>query len=220
MNKPNLFQYSGGIIVLKFQVSRNRSRMALAGLAAFSALAMSVPDVAIAAERASYVLFSPGSESVTMSGSSEDVRRARALRSGNEPLLYVRRGSAAYVIRDAATLRQAKAIFEPQEALGARQAELGSRQAALGERQARLGAEQARLGSRQADATPRQAAELARQQSEFGRRQGELGRLQATLGEQQSRLGEEQNRLSRIAGDKLQALLADALRRGVARRAN
>ena len=220
MNKPDLLQYPGGIIVLKLPVPRDRSRIALAGLAALSALAMALPDVAGAAERASYVLLSPGSESVTMSGSSEDVRRARALRSGNEALLYVRRGPAAYVIRDAATLRQVKAIFEPQEALGARQAELGSQQAELGERQARLGAEQARLGSRQANATPRQAAELARQQSELGRRQGELGRLQAALGERQSRLGEEQNRLSRIAGDKLQALLADALRRGVARRVN
>jgi hypothetical protein len=195
-------------------------RIALAGLAALCALAISAPPAASAGDRASYVLFTPGSDSTSMSGSMDDLRRARALRAGSEALLYMREGAAAYVIRDPATLRQAKAIFEPQEALGARQSELGSRQAALGARQAELGAEQARIGSRQAEATPGEAAELAAQQGELGRRQGELGEQQAALGEQQDVLGREQDRLGRIANDKLQALLADALRRGLAQRVN
>ena len=200
-------------------LARHRRRVALAGLAALSAAAMPLATPAAkAASSPSYVLFEPGSESVSMSGSTDDIRRARALRAGNEALLYVREGGAAYVIRDPATLREARATFEPQEALGARQAELGSRQAALGERQAQLGEEQARLGSRQAEATPRQAAALAQQQSELGRRQGELGEQQAVLGQQQSALGREQSRLAGIAREKLRGLLAEALRRGVAQR--
>lgn len=193
---------------------------ALLGLAAMIPLQ---PTAAVAGEsedRTSYVLFSQDSRDVTMSGSTEDIERARALRSGREALLYVRQGGAAYVIRDPATLRRARLIFEPQEALGARQAELGSRQAALGGLQAQLGAQQARLGAQQASASPGRVAELGRQQAVLGRRQDELGRRQNALGTQQSALGREQARLAREADSKFRALLADAMRSGVARRVN
>ncbi len=192
-------------------------RISMAVLAALSGLFMLIhPAAAMAGggpsgDRTSYVLFSEGSRSTTMSGSTEDLSRARALRKGSEALLYVRQGGAAYLIRDAATLRRAEAIFEPQQALGARQAELGSRQAALGSRQAALGAQQARLGARQASASPRQ-------QEALGRRQEELGRQQDALGRQQDALGRQQDALGREADAKFRALLADALERGVARR--
>ncbi len=192
-----------------------QGRVLLALLAAFSAL---IAAPAAAADGASYVLFAEGSRSTTMSGSTEDLSRARALRSGQEAMLYVRQGDAAYVVRDPATLRRARAIFAPQEEMGARQAELGSRQAALGSRQAALGAEQARLGARQASATPARAVELGRHQAELGRRQDELGREQNALGARQGALGREQARLAREAEAKLAALLAEALGSGVAQR--
>lgn len=199
-------------------------RFALAVLASLSGLAMLVSLPAVAgssvqpADRTSYILFTQGSRSTTMSGSTEDLGRARAVRVGLEGLLYVRQGGAAYVIRDSATLRRAEAIFEPQNRLGGRQAELGSRQAELGKRQATLGAEQARLGLRQAGATPRQQNELGRQQDELGRRQNALGQQQGVLGRQQSVLGREQARLAREADARFRALVAEALQRGVARR--
>lgn len=170
------------------------------------------------ADRASYVLFTEGSRSTTMSGSTEDMNRARTLREGEEALLYVRQGGAAYVIRDAATLRRAESIFEPQRVLGSRQAELGSRQAELGGRQAALGAEQARLGVRQASASPDRAEELARQQNALGRKQDDLGRQQDALGKQQDALGREQDSLAREAEAKLRTLLGEALQSGAARR--
>lgn len=197
-------------------MTRFRS-LALAGLAALSTAAMSVAPAA-AGDRANYVLFSPGSESVFMSGSTDDVRRARAVRRGGEALLYVREGGAAYVIRDPATLAQARDIFRPQEELGARQGELGRRQGELGRQQGKLGAEQGRLGALQADSSPREAAALAVQQGELGRRQGELGKQQGELGRQQGELGREQARLAGIAQEKLRALVANAIRRGVAQR--
>jgi hypothetical protein len=197
-----------------------RRRLALAALTGLTALAMSVAPAFAADNRTNYVLFSPGSESVSMSGSSDDVRRARALRRGNEALLYVREGDVAYVIRDPATLAQARAIFRPQEEVGARQGELGRRQGELGRQQGLLGAEQGRLGALQANSPPRVAAELAIQQGELGRRQGELGRQQGELGRQQGELGREQERLARIAQDKLRALVADAIRRGISQRVN
>ena len=184
------------------------------------------------ADSVSYVLMAEGSGSSTMSGSIDDLRRAQSLRRGREALLYVRYGGGAYVIRDAATLRQAEAIFAPQQALGRQQAELGSRQAALGTQQARLGAqqarlgaEQARLGSKQAGASPRRAEQLGRQQDALGqqqdalgRQQDELGRQQDALGRQQDALGREQDRLGREAETRIRALVAEAVQRGVAQR--
>lgn len=198
--------------------------IALAGLSALCGLIMLTYSPALeastaqCADRASYVLLAPGSRSSTMSGSMDDLRRARSLRAGSEGLLYVRHCDAAYAIRDAATLRQAQSIFKPQEALGAQQAELGSRQAALGHRQARLGGEQARLGLQQAGAPPRRAAELSRQQEALGRQQDALGRQQDVLGRQQGALGREQERLASEADAKFRALLDEAIQRGVARR--
>lgn len=198
---------------------------ALAALAALSALTMVHAPVVVAgsvqsADRVNYVLFASDSESTSMSGSMADIDRARALRNGREALLYVRKGNAAYVIRDPAILRQAKAIFKPQEELGARQGELGRRQGELGKRQGELGAEQGRLGALQANATPREAGQFAIQQGELGRRQGELGRQQGELGRQQGELGREQARLANIAQGQIRVLIADAIRRGLAQRVN
>jgi hypothetical protein len=204
--------------------SSKSRRIALAMLTAFFGLfALIQPPAAVAGggrspDRTSYVLLAQGSSSSAMSGSMEDLDRARKLRVGREGLLYVRRGEAAYVIRDAATLRRAEAIFEPQQALGAQQAELGSRQAALGSRQAALGAQQARLGARQARASPHRQDALGRQQDELGRRQDALGRQQDTLGHQQDALGREQDRLGREADSRFRALLAEAIERGLAQR--
>lgn len=208
--------------MMRFAASHRRA--VLATVAALSGLVALAGSPSFAAggdqldDRTSYVLMREGSRTTSMSGSTEDLRRARALRAGGEGLLYVRFDGAAYAIRDAATLRQAAAIFEPQERLGAQQAQLGSRQAALGSRQAALGAEQARIGRMQAEASPRRAAELGREQAELGRQQGELGRQQNALGSEQAALGREQSRLAREARPQFRALVAEAIQRGVAQR--
>jgi hypothetical protein len=197
-------------------------RMAVALLSSLAGLAVAIPaGVAANSESRSgdsYVFFTPGGNSSSMSGSRDDWRRAQALRNGKEGLLFVRRGGTAFVIRDAATLRKADAIFEPQRALGAKQAELGSRQADLGARQARLGAEQARFGVQQASSSTDRAEQLRRQQDALGRQQGELGRRQGELGRQQGELGRQQGELARLAEAKLRDLVAEAVQRGVAQR--
>ena len=193
---------------------------ALATLAALSGFLLLISPTDVRAARsgdhASYVLLDEGSQSTTMSGSTDDLDRARALRSGKEALLYARQDGRAYVIRDAATLRRAHSIFEPQRVLGSRQAELGARQAELGGRQAALGAEQARIGALQASASPQRADELGRQQDALGRRQDAFGRQQDELGRQQDALGREQDRLGREAEAKFDTLLAEAIESGVA----
>ena len=204
--------------------SRNALRVSLAAVVAVGGLALLAGPQALAgvgaerSDRTSYVLLTQGSRSSTMSGSMEDLERARGLRRGEEGLLYVRRDGAAWVIRDAATLRRAEAIFEPQRALGARQSALGERQAALGRRQSVLGSEQGRLGARQANATPKEQLALGREQLALGEQQNALGAQQNALGQQQAALGREQARLAREADIAFQALLEDALRRGVAQR--
>ncbi len=200
-----------------------RKYVALVGLAALLALAIVDAPKAVAktfesADQLNYVLFAPNSDSTSMSGSMDDIRRARAYRNGKEALLYVRQNGNAYVIRDAALLREARALFKPQEELGERQGELGRRQGELGKKQAALGAEQARLGALQANARPSEAGQLARRQGELGRRQGELGAQQGELGRQQGELGAEQGRLAQIAHGKLRGLIAEAIRRGLAQR--
>ncbi len=127
-----------------------------------------------------------------------------------------------------------------QADLGSHQAELGSRQAALGAEQAKLGAKQARLGAEQArvardegratsegrevndrlarqqDELSKQQDDLGRQQDELGKKQDELGKQQDDLGEQQDKLGAEQDKLAKEADEKFQALLGDAISRGLA----
>ena len=198
--------------------------VALALMVALAAplASVSVPAAAATQVRTAdgtrYIFLAQGNRSSTMNASTEDLTRVRSLRTGNEALLYVRHRGAAYVIRDAETLRRAEAIFKPQDIIGAQQGELGRRQGELGRRQGELGKEQARLGLLQADARPREQGELGRQQGELGRRQGELGRQQGELGRQQDLLVKEQARLAKEAQAKIEALLADAIRRGLARR--
>ena len=68
------------------------------------------------------------------------------------------------------------------------------------------------------DSTPRQMAALGTQQAALGRRQAELGQHQAALGARQAELGREQARLAELAKPQFRALVAEAIRSGVAQR--
>ena len=169
------------------------------------------------ADRLSYMLMTADGSSHS-SGSSDDFKLAHRYHSGKAPMLFIRADGAAYVIRDPLILRRAEAIMAPQRELGRRQGELGAQQGALGKRQGALGAEQGRLAKLMLDSPARQMGEFGRQQGELGRRQAALGEQQAALGRQQAALGRHQARAAEAARPKLRALLADAIRRGVAQR--
>jgi len=181
------------------------------------AIAPAQSALAEPADRLTYVLLD-GSSDAMMSGSTDDVRRARALSTGQAGLLYVRENGAAYVIRDRAILGRAEAILAPQKELGRRQGALGKQQGELGHQQGALGAEQARIGRLMVNSTPAQMGELGRQQGELGRRQSALGEQQAALGRQQGALGHEQARLAEAAQGQFRALLSEAIHRGLAQR--
>ena len=151
-----------------------------------------------------YVIVSGNSDSVTMSGDSEDARHARALRkkiSGD--FIWFQRDEKSYVIRDPATVDHARKLFAPQEELGKQQEELGKQQEALGEQQEALGkkmeAVRVKVPDMTADIEKLKAEIKALQdggtQEQLGNLQSEIGELQSKIGELQSHAGDEQGKL-------------------------
>ena len=156
-------------------------------------------------------------DTTTMSGSTDDVARARRLRTGDEDLLWFVKDGKEYVVRDAAVLRELSGFWDAvrtvgaeQGKVGARQAEIGARQSEIGVRQARIGAEQANVGARQGDIGVRQATLAARQ----ARRPTDAER--ADIDRQMRALDDDMRKLDlemRALDDKMRALQApmDAL---------
>lgn len=186
--------------------------LALAPLAAVQANPSSGFSITLLSEK--------GNNTSSYNSNGDDWRRAQALRRGKEPMLFVRQGSIAYVIRDPAVLARADALIEPQRELGRRQGALGAKQGELGREQGALGIQQARIGLRQASDQDRRSGTLAAQMEELGQRQAALDAQQEALGRRQSALGAEQSRLAARARPQFEALVADAIRRGLAQRVN
>jgi len=113
------------------------------------------------------------------------------LRASNGDFIWFRRNGKAYIIRDAATVQQAKAIWSPQEALGKQQEELGRQQEALGAQQEELGKQMEQVRVPVPDLT----AELQKLQAQLdelhkhGATQEELGEAQDALRELRNELG-------------------------------
>jgi bla regulator protein BlaR1 len=110
-------------------------------------------------------VFFASAEQTTMSGRSEDVEKARRLRTGGEPLLWFSKDGREYIVRDPSILAELQGLWgsvtvvgAEQSIVGSKQATIGARQAEIGSRQASVGAEQAVIGARQASIGARQAA--------------------------------------------------------------
>src|SRR5208337_3704610 len=137
-----------------------------------------------------------------------EVEPLKALRQqSNSDFIWFRRNGKAYIIRDAATVQQAKAFWTPQEALWKQQDELGRQQEALGAQQEEFGRQMEQVRVEVPDLT----AELQKLQAQLdqlhkhGGTQEELGDLQGALGELQGKLGEIQGKAGeqqRAIGDK------------------
>jgi beta-lactamase regulating signal transducer with metallopeptidase domain len=133
-----------------------------------------------------------------------DLEHLRALRRASKvDIIWFRRNGKAYIIRDAATVQQAKALLAPQEALGKQQEELGRQQEALGAQQEELGRRMEQVRVEVPDLT----AELQKLQAQLdqlhkhGATQEELGELQGALGELQGKLGEIQGKAGERQGE-------------------
>lgn len=143
--------------------------------------------------------------STTMSGSSEDVERARRHRRSNERLLWFRYGRQEYVVRDAGVLREVEELWDPVSRIGEEQGRIGEQQGAIGEEQGRIGMQQGEIGARQGRVGAQQArigarlARLAAREtgdiSESERREVEREREQ--LQTEMRQLGREMEELGR-----------------------
>jgi len=152
-------------------------------------------------------------KSVMMLGSeSEDNRdQVKSLQKkiSGDFIWFIHSGNA-YVIRDAATVKSAKALFAPMEELGRKQEALGKQQEELGKQQEELGRQQeqvrvkvpadleARL--KKVEAEIRELGPSATQ-DDLGRIQGELGDLQGYIGDLQGKAGEQQGELGGRQGE-------------------
>ena len=167
---------------------------------------------------------------------------------GNEkgPAFWFALDGRSYLVRDAATVAEARRIVEPMHQLGRKQGRLGAKQGALGAKQGRLGGAQGRLGARQGALAARLASlsirsarrdgresaslraerrriqaemeELSREMDALGRDHEPLAERQAALGEQQAELGRQQASASKQAGAELRRLARRAREDGTARR--
>jgi beta-lactamase regulating signal transducer with metallopeptidase domain len=163
-----------------------------------------------------FVIVSGKTDSLTMSGSTEDAAHVEKLRKTIPgDFIWFERDEKSYIIRDQATIDRARKFWEPQEELGKKQEELGKQQEALGAQQEELGKKmeqvrvnvpdmtadldklKAELKQLSSSATMEQIGNL---QSEIGDLQSKLGDLQSKAGDQQSKLGEQMGALGEKQG--------------------
>ena len=164
-----------------------------------------------------FVIVSGKTDSLTMSGSTEDAHHVEKLRkqiSGD--FIWFQRDEKSYVIRDQATVDRAKKLWEPQEELGKKQEALGKQQEALGKQQQELGAkmqqirvnvpdmnadlEKLKAELQQLSSSGATVEQVGHIQSEIGELQSKIGTLQSHAGDQQGKLGEEMGALGEKQG--------------------
>jgi beta-lactamase regulating signal transducer with metallopeptidase domain len=151
-----------------------------------------------------FVIVTKDSNSVTMSGSSEDEEHAKSLRSRIPgDFIWFERDEKSYIIRDHATVDRAKKLWDPQEELGRKQEALGKQQEALGEQQEALGQkmEQVRVKIPDLSAQMEKLEAEMKQLSANGGTMDQIGDLQSEVGELQSRIGEIQSEAGRQQGE-------------------
>jgi bla regulator protein BlaR1 len=188
-----------------------------------------------------------GDATVIINGSDADVANAQRLRaSSNEPLVWFRRGDAAYVIHDPATIQHAKQIYAAmndlarqqgvlagkfgeiagkQTGVAARQAAFAQRQAALAQEQAALAAQDSSGAGRQAYDAQRQAvraqkADLDREhaalRAELDVEKQSLEKQRDLLRKEQADMREQLRHVRAQTSQAMDALLAEARAKGIA----
>jgi len=183
-----------------------------------------------------FVLMGDGDNFVN--ASLADLKQARRDARDGEPVLWVRRGQARYLIRDPAVLRQLGRNQSEVAALGEAQADLGDRQSEIGEQMAKLSMQvtadvmahldvdavtqvAAQHATLDAAAEANQAARQARKASDKAVDAQQLARVareQAELGREQARLAQQQSLASARAARDVRAVIDQALSSGKAER--
>lgn len=156
-----------------------------------------------------FVIVTGNSDSLTMSGSTEDAHHVQKLRKSIQgDFIWFQADEKSYIIRDQATIDRARKLWAPQEELGKKQEELGKQQDILGKQQDALGARMEKIQVKVPDMTAeldKLKAELkalgsSASMDQIGKIQEEMGALQEKMGEIQSNAGEQQGKLGEEMG--------------------
>lgn len=176
-----------------------------------------------------FILYSD--DLTVMRGDPDDYRRAEAARPGSDPFVWYRDGDKAWVLSDRAYLQRIREIYakaqQPAEdgrEQAERQQKLDMEQAALDEQMARLSARQAEMTRHEMNAGGATAAEYAaghaaigREQADLGKKMAAIGRVRAEQGKANAALAQRQRQAADQASAEVDALLAKAVREGVAK---
>jgi beta-lactamase regulating signal transducer with metallopeptidase domain len=158
-----------------------------------------------------FVIASGKTDSLTMSGSTEDAEHVEKLKKTIPgDFIWFERDEKSYIIRDQATIDRARKFWDPQEELGKQQEALGKQQEVLGQQQDELGAKMEQVRVNVPDMTAdldKLKAELKQLSSsatmdQIGNIQSEIGDLQSKIGDLQSKAGDQQSKL----GEQMSAL--------------
>ena len=153
-----------------------------------------------------------GDSPIIMSGNSQDVEHATALRSKiSGDFIWFQHDEKSYVIRDQALVNQAKAFFKPEQDLSDQQRALGDQQRALGDQQRDMGQKMrdAKVNPPDLSADMEKLETQMKQFSASGATPQQVGDLQRQLGELQRRLGQSESQVGdqeRQVGDQMRAL--------------
>jgi beta-lactamase regulating signal transducer with metallopeptidase domain len=150
----------------------------------------------------SFVIVTEGSSSVRMSGSTDALKRAMALRSKIKgSFIWFSHQGRGFVITDLTFINSVKDLFSPEDELSRQQDDLSAKQDALSRKQDELSRQEDEVRVDVPDMTAdfnRLAERMkgAKTQSELSELQSELSRLQSRFSELQSRASVERSKLS------------------------
>lgn len=168
---------------------------------------------------------------ITMQGTENDLAKARALQQGDQPLLWIRRGSNTYVVRDRATVQRAKDAYAPMTDMARAQGQMAGRQGEVAGREGGLAARTGALAMRRVELDQertsinderlklrlerRDSAEAAgiaasfdgrlkgidAQLADLDRQRGDIDREQSELNHRQAELSRQQAAISKQQSD-------------------
>ena len=160
-----------------------------------------------------------GDSPIVMSGDSQDVEHATALRSKiNGDFIWFQHDEKSYIIRDQATVSQAKALFktehdleEKQQALGKQMRDLGDQMRAQGQKMRDVHVTVPDLSAQmeKLEAQMKQLSASGGTEQQVGELQRQLGDLMRQIGQTQSQAGDQQRQIGeqmRALGDQQRAL--------------
>ncbi|HSC44869.1 MAG TPA: M56 family metallopeptidase [Candidatus Acidoferrum sp.] len=215
-DSPQMLQLQQQIAELKSHLDMSISKMIATGPFLYQVGPTARINVGDFGDR--FVIVSDDSP-IIMSGNSQDVEHATALRSKiNGDFIWFQRDEKSYIIKDQATVNQAEALFKPEQELGAKQQDLGKQMKALGDQMRDQGQKMRDVhvtipdlsaDMEKLEAQMKQLSASGGTQQQLGDLQRQLGELMRKLGQNQNQAGEQQRQIGeqqRQLGDQMRTL--------------